>query len=53
MWLKKSMRKKQKILSKQYKNLKSKQKQDYQSNKDNIIMKINSKIILLIKIMPK
>ena len=52
MQLKKSIRKK-KILSKQYKNLKSKQKQDYQSNKDNIIMKINSKIILLIKIMPK
>ena len=52
MQLKKSIRKK-KILSKQYKNLKSKQKQDDQSNKDNIIIKINSKIILLIKIMPK
>ena len=49
MWLKKSMRKKQKILSKQYKKLKSKEKEYYQSNEDNIIIKINIKIILVTK----
>ena len=53
MWLKKSMRKKQKILSKQYKKLKSKEKEYYQSNEDNIIIKINSKIILVTKIITK
>ena len=53
MWLKKSMRKKQKILSKQYKKLKSKEKEYYQSNEDNIIIKINIKIILVTKIITK
>ena len=53
MWLKKSMRKKQKILSKQYKKLKSKEKEYYQSNEDNIIIKINIKIILVRKIITK
>ena len=53
MWLKKSIRKKQKILSKQYKKVKSKQREYYQSNEDNIIIKINSKIILVIKIIRK
>ena len=53
MWLKKSMRKKQKILSKQYKKLKSKEKGYYQSNEDNTIIKINTKIILLTKIITK
>ena len=52
MQLKKSIRKK-KILSKQYKNLKSKEKEYYQSNKDNIIIKINIKIILVTKIITK
>ena len=53
MQLKKSMRKKQKILSKQYKKLKSKEKEYYQSNEDNIIIKINIKIILVTKIITK
>ena len=51
--IKKEYEKKTKDSIKQYKKLKSKEKEYYQSNEDNIIIKINTKIILVTKIITK